>query len=114
MSSPVQLVYIISPVSAPQIFTHGTTSDPRLTLHDLSAESGTPKVYPTPRNNPTNLIPNVPDDSDSDPSSSHSSSSDSSDSSDDKYYKRRRHEKRKKNAGVKRVVMTLSKSAQIL
>ena len=56
----------------------------------------TPKVNPTPCNNPTNMVPKVLDETDSDPGLSYSSSSDSSDSSDDKYYKQRQHAKNNK------------------
>ena len=51
------------------------------------AESVTPKVNPTPRNNPPNLILNVPADQDSDPSLSYSSLSYSFDLLDVDSYK---------------------------
>ena len=57
----------------------------------------TPKVNPTPRSNPHNLVPNVPYDTDSDTSSSDSSLLDSSDSSDDKYYEQIRRAENDKN-----------------
>ena len=47
----------------------------------------TPKFNPTPRNNPHNLVPNVPADPDSTPSFLDSSLSESSHSSDDGYIK---------------------------
>ena len=71
--------------------------DPTLPSHDSSAESVTPKGIPNPCNNPTNPLPYVPDDLDSDPSLSDSSSSDSSDSSDGDYYNQRQLAKKDKN-----------------
>ena len=56
----------------------------------------THKVSTTPRNNPPNLVPNVPADSDSDTSFLDYSLSDSSDSSDDSYPKEVQHTKNKK------------------
>ena len=56
----------------------------------------TPKVNPTPLNNPPNPIPNVPADPDSDPSSSDSSISYFSHLSDDEFYKQRQHAKKNK------------------
>ena len=93
----VQLVHTTSPLSAPQIFTYGTKSEPLSPSHDSSAESVTPKVNPTPHNNPPNQVPNVPDEPYSYPSSSYSSLSDSSDSSDDYSYKRGQRRKNNKN-----------------
>ena len=59
-------------VPAPLIFTYGTTSDPQSPSHDSSAETMKPKGNPTPRNNPPNMVPNVPADPDSDLISSYS------------------------------------------
>ena len=68
-----------------------------------------------PCNNPPNPVPNVSDDPDSDPSFSYSSSSDSSDSSDDDYNKQKQPaEIMKRKSGVKHVLMTLPRIAQIL
>ena len=79
-----------SPVPAPRIFfTYGTESDPPPLSHDLSEQNITPKGNPIPRNNPTNLVPAVPDDPDSDPSSSYFSSSEYSDSLYGECYKQR-------------------------
>ena len=115
MSPPVHLVHTHYPVPASPIFTYGTTSDHRSPSHDSSAESVTPKGNPTSYNKPPNPVRKVIADPDSDPSSLDSSLSDSSDSSDDEYYKIRRRAKRIRiNVGVKRVLMTLSKSAQSL
>ena len=94
----------------PQIFTYGTASEPQLPSNDLSAEIVTHQVNPTPRNNPINPVPNVTADPDSGPSLLYSS-----ESSDNEYYKRRRRAKIIIiNAVVKRLLMTLSKSAQSL
>ena len=57
----------------------------------------TPKGNHTPRNNPPNLVSNVPAEPDSDPSLSYYSLSDSSDSSDGEYYKKIRHEKKNRS-----------------
>ena len=85
---PVHLVHTPSQVPTPRtFFTHGTSSEPPLPSHESSVESVTPKVNPTPCNNPPNPVPNVPADPDSDPSSSYYYFLDSSDSSDDEYSK---------------------------
>ena len=73
LSLSVHLVHTPSPVPAPQMFTYGKSSEPQSQSHEALAESITPKLKPTSRNNPSNLIPNVPDDPDSYPSSSESS-----------------------------------------
>ena len=74
-----------------------------------------PKVNHTPRNNPPNLILNVPSYPDSDPSPSDSSLSDSSDSSDNDYSKQRlRTKNNKKKLQSKRFFVNLSKSSQSL
>ena len=85
--SPVNLVRTPSTVHAPQIFIYWTSSDSRSSSYESSAETVTPKGNPTPRNNPTNMVPNVPDDPESNPGLSYSSSSDSSDLSDNDYSK---------------------------
>ena len=48
-------------VPTPLIFTYGKTRDPQSPPHDSSAETMKHKGNPTPRNNPPNLVPNVPD-----------------------------------------------------
>ena len=61
------------------------------------------------------MVPNIPDEPNSDPSSSYSSSLDLSDSSEDEYYKRRQRAKSKKiKSVVKQILMALSKSETIL
>ena len=80
MPFPVHLVHTPYPVPAPPIFSYGTASEPRSQYHDSSEEIVTPNGNPTPRNNPPNQVPNVPDDPGSDPILSYSSLSDSSDS----------------------------------
>ena len=68
---PVKFVHKPSPVPDSQTcFTNGTASDPQSPYHDSSEEIVTPKGNPTPRNKPPNLVPNVPDDPDSDTSPS--------------------------------------------
>ena len=57
----------------------------------------TPKGNPKPRKNPTNMVPSVPADPDSDPSFSDSSLSESSDSSDEDYYKQGKCSERDKD-----------------
>ena len=110
------MLHTPSPVPVPRIFTYGISSDPQSPPHDSSEEILTPKGNYTSHNNPTNPVPKVPEDLDSDPGSSDSSSLDSSDSSDDEYYKQRRRAKKrvKINGSVKRVSMMPSKSAQTL
>ena len=99
MSSPLHLVYIPSPEPAPNIFTFGKASDPQSPSHESSAEIETPKVNPTPRNNPTNPVPNVPANTDSDPGLSDSYLYNSSDSSDYDYYNIILFAKKNKNKG---------------
>ena len=57
----------------------------------------TPEVNPTPHNNPTNPVPNVPADPDSDPILSYFYPPDLSNSSDNNYYRQRRRAKKNKN-----------------
>ena len=97
LSTLVHFVHTTSLVPASPIFTYVAASDPPSPQHDSSAERVTPKVNPTPLNNPPNPVPNVPADPDSDPSLSDSYSSDSSESSHGEYYKRRRLTKNNKN-----------------
>ena len=85
--SSIHFVHTPYPVPAPLIFTYRTASDPLSPPHDSSSESMTPKLNPTPRNNPSNPVLNLPADMDSDTSSSYYYSSDSSDPSDDNLYK---------------------------
>ena len=80
-------------VTATLTFTY-RTSEPPLTPHDSSVESVTSKVNPTPRNNPTNLLPNVLADLDPYPIVSDSSPSESYDLSDDDYSQQIRRKKR--------------------
>ena len=84
--SPVHSLYSYHPVLIPRIFTYGTSDTPSPS-HESSAEIVTPKGNPTPRNNPTNLVQNIPADPDSYPSFSDSSSLGSSDSYDQNCYK---------------------------
>ena len=82
--SPVHSLHFYPPIPAPHhtpIFTYGTSYPPS-PLHDFSAESVTPKVNTTPRKTPTNPVPNIPAEPDSDPILSYSSTSESSNSSD--------------------------------
>ena len=97
MSWLVHLVHTPFLVPASPIFNYVTASDPQSPSHDSLAESVTQKVNPTPRNNNHNLVPNVPDDPDSDPSLSDSSLLGSSYSSDDKYHQIRLRAKKNKN-----------------
>ena len=85
-------------------------------MHDSSAESVTPKVNPTPCNDPPNLVPNVPDDPDSDPSLSDFPSANSSESSDDDNFKQRRCTKKnkKKRQGKKSFNDTIKKCAKFI
>ena len=93
----VSLVHSRTHVSP--IFTNGSRSDPPSPLHESSAEIMTPKGSTKPHNKPTNLVPYVPADPDSDPILSDSSSSESFDPSDCEYYKQILCGKRtKKNA----------------
>ena len=73
------LVHIPSTFPSPLIFTYGTIRNPQSPSHESSSEIVKPKGNPTPRNNPPNLVPNVPADPDSDTSSSYSYSLYSSD-----------------------------------
>ena len=101
-----------SPVPATPIILYRKVRYSLSPSQHFSAERVTPKENPMPRNNPLNLEPNVPADTDSDLSFSYSSLLDSSESSDDEYYKRRRRTKKNRiNSGVKRVLETLSKIA---
>ena len=68
------------PVHASPIFTYGSANDPLLPTYDLSSESVTTKGNPNTCNNPTNPVPYIPDDPDSDPSLLYSTLSESSDS----------------------------------
>ena len=76
LASPVH-----SLVNASLIFTYGSASDPPSPSHESPEESVTPKVITKSQDNPTNSVPYLPYDLDSDPSSQYSSSSESSDSS---------------------------------
>ena len=67
---------LLSTVPNPQILTYESSGDPQSTSDDSSEEILTPKVNPTPRNNPPNTVPNIPDEPDSDLRFSDSSFSD--------------------------------------
>ena len=81
------MVHTSPPVPASTIFSYGIPSDSPSPSHDSSLESVTPKGNIKPRNNPPNPVPNVPSDTDSDPSLSDYSPLGSSNSSYDDYYK---------------------------
>ena len=126
-ASLVHLVHTPSPVPDQQNFTFGTNEpgDPPPPSHESSEESMTPKPKiptpekypsnPTPRNNPPNLVPNIPAKPGSDTSLSYSPLMNSSYSSYDEYSKQIQHTKIiKRDTGVKRVSITPSKIAQKL
>ena len=89
LTSPVHLVHTPTTLPTSPIFNYGRESYPLSPSHDSSEESVTPKGNPKPHDNPSNPVPNVLADPDSDPSLSDFSSSNSSDSPDNKYYKQR-------------------------
>ena len=92
LASPVN-----SPVQYSRIFNYVSASDPLWPPYDSSAESETHRVNTKTRNNPPNLVTNVPSDPYSDQSLSYSSLSESYDSSEDGYYKQKRRAKNDKN-----------------
>ena len=61
------------PVHTSTIFIYGIASDPLSPSHESSSENLTHKGNPKPCNNPTDPLPYIPDDPDSDPSLSDSS-----------------------------------------
>ena len=63
LASPVH-----SPIHASRIFTYASARDPLSPLHESSVESVTHRGNPKSCNNPPNPVPNVPAESDSDPS----------------------------------------------
>ena len=68
LTSSVNLVHTTSPVPSSPIFLYGKTRDPTSPSYDSSAESVTTKRNHTLCYNPTNSVPNMLADTDSDPS----------------------------------------------
>ena len=74
ISSLIHSLNLFPLVPNPRIcFNYETASGHPSPLHGSLELDMTPKENPTPCNNPTNPVPNVPADPDSDPSSSDSS-----------------------------------------